>query len=93
MPDRAPQVSGCNLCGERDHDTVIHAPRPTLLPVVERAARVIHRAVWRTRYTPGEGPMHWATGPYWRSELLRLADRWEDRARAARVCAEALPDE
>jgi hypothetical protein len=37
--------------------------------------------------------MHFAGGPYWRNELLRLADKWEVMARAARRCAEVLPDE
>lgn len=47
-------------------------PRGPLTPEVEKAARLIHRAVWVTSYKPGEGPMHHAGGPYWRIRLLRL---------------------
>lgn len=67
-------------------------PRGPLPPEVEAAARVIHRDVWSGPYRPGEGPMHYAGGPYWHDELLRQADRWERMAAAARVCAEVLPD-
>lgn len=67
-------------------------PRGPLSAEIERAARTIHRKVWTDPYRPGEGPMHHAGGPYWRNELLRLADLWERQAKAARICAEALPD-
>jgi len=63
-----------------------------LAPEVEAAARSIHGVVWNAPYRPGEGPMHHATGPYWRRELLRRATRWERLAKAARICAGALPD-
>jgi hypothetical protein len=66
--------------------------RGPLSPEVERAARTIHRAVWKQPYRAGEGPMHYAGGPYWRQYLLDQADRWEHMAKAARVCAEVLPD-
>jgi hypothetical protein len=64
-----------------------------LTPEVERAAWTIHRDVWGCAYEPGRGPMHHAGGSYWHDELLRLADRWERMAAAARVCAEVLPHE
>lgn len=67
-------------------------PRGTLNPRVENAARIIHREVWGDPYRPGEGPMHFAGGRYWRNELLRRAERWELMADAARICAEVLPD-
>jgi hypothetical protein len=67
-------------------------PRGPLLPEVEAAARLIHRDVWGEPYRQGRGPMHYAGGPYWRGELLRLADLWEEMAEAARVCARTLPD-
>lgn len=67
-------------------------PRGALSPEAEAAAHYIHTAVWRQPYRPGEGPMHFAGGPYWRNELLRQADQWERMAAAARVCAEVLPD-
>lgn len=66
-------------------------PRGPLSPEVEKAARRIHRAVWGTFYKPGEGPMHYAGGPYWRNRLLKLAASWERMAAAARICAEVLP--
>lgn len=66
--------------------------RGELPPNVVAAVRTIHRAVWKTPYTPGEGPMHYAGGPYWHDELLRLADRWERMAKAARVAATVLPE-
>lgn len=59
---------------------------------VQQAAHCIHTAVWREPYRPGKGPMHYAGGPYWRNELLRQADQWERMAKAARICAEVLPD-
>lgn len=58
---------------------------------VVQAARIIHQAVWSEPYRPLRGPMHYAGGPYWRTELLRLADEWERMAAAARICAEVLP--
>lgn len=70
------------------------APRPlreTLTPEVERAARTIHREVWKEPYRPGVGPMHYAGGGYWRGALLRRATQWERMAEAARVCAAFLP--
>lgn len=66
--------------------------RGPLPPEVEQAALRISTAVWRQPYRPGEGPMHFAGGPYWRNELLRQADRWERMAADARVCAGVLPD-
>lgn len=68
------------------------APRGELPKRVVRAVRTIHRAMWRTPYTPGEGPMHYASGPYWHDELMRQADRWEEMAKAARIAATALPE-
>lgn len=62
-------------------------PRGPLPPDVEKATRRIHRAVWRGSYRAGDGPMHYATGPYWPNELLRLADSWERMAVAARICS------
>lgn len=67
--------------------------RGPLPPSVEQAARMIHREVWTGPYKPGEGPMHYAGGPYWGKELRRLADRWVRLAAAARIAAEWLPDE
>ena len=64
-----------------------HEPRGELPPDVEKATRQIHRAVWSEDYVPGRGSMHYATGPYWPDELLRLADLWERQAAAARVCS------
>jgi hypothetical protein len=66
-------------------------PRGPLSPEVEAAARFIHREVWGESYRPGEGPMHYAGGPYWRNWLVAQAGIWEEMARAARTCAEALP--
>lgn len=65
--------------------------RSVLPPAVLDAARQIHREVWGERYREGQGPMHYASGTYWHHELLRLADRWERLAEAARVCAGHLP--
>lgn len=76
----------------RQSDAAKAPPREVLTPEVERATRLIHRDVWSGPYRPGRGPMHFAGGPYWHNELLRLADKWERMAVAARVCAEALPD-
>lgn len=59
---------------------------------VQKAAHYISTAVWGEPYRPGKGPMHYAAGPYWRNELLRQANQWERMAKAARVCAEVLPD-
>lgn len=67
-------------------------PRGPLPAHVVAAARTIHVEVWGNQYEPGEGPMHFAGGPYWRAALLRRANRWERMAKAARVCAEVLPD-
>jgi hypothetical protein len=67
--------------------------RGPLPPEIERAARTIHRVVWKEPYRSGKGPMHYATGPYWGNELRRLANQWERYAAAARVCAEFLPAE
>lgn len=70
--------------------------RPTrgpLPPDVESATRTVHQYVWHGPYVPGEGPMHYAGGPYWRKELLRRADRWERQAAAARICATVFPTE
>ncbi len=66
-------------------------PRGELPPEVVIAARTIDREVWGEVYRPGQGPMHHAGGPFWRSELLRRADQWERLAKSARICAEALP--
>lgn len=65
--------------------------RGELPPEVEEAARLIHREVWKTAYSPLRGPMHFAGGHYWRDRLLSLAARWERLAKAARTCAEFLP--
>lgn len=67
-------------------------PRGEFSPETVRAIRTIHSVVAGTPYKPGEGFMHFAGGPYWRGELLRLANQWERYAHAARVCAEELPD-
>lgn len=68
-------------------------PRGPLSLVVASAATMLHRTAWGTPYRSGEGPMHHAGGPYWHGELLRKAAEWERLARAARICAEVLPDE
>jgi hypothetical protein len=76
-----------------DRETAKPPPmRGELSPDVQAAARTVHREVWGQPYKPLEGPMHYAGGPYWRNELLRLADKWERMAVAARVCAEVLPN-
>lgn len=67
-------------------------PRDEFPPEIVRAIRVIHKAVWGGPYVPGEGVMHFAGGPYWNNELLRLADQWERYAKAARIVARELPD-
>lgn len=67
-------------------------PRDEFPPETVKAIRTIHNVVTGQPYKPGEGFMHWAGGPYWRGELLRLAAQWERYAHAARVCAEELPD-
>lgn len=68
-------------------------PRGPLPPDIEKAARALHNGkVWSGPYRPGEGPMHYAGGPYWHDELLRQADEWEALASAARVAAEWLPE-
>lgn len=67
-------------------------PRGPLPADVEVAARRISPRVWGESYTPGKGTMHHAGGPYWRNQLLTLANRWEKDAEAARKCAEVLPD-
>lgn len=72
-------------------DDPLAPPRGPLSLEVEVAARTIHREVWGVSYRVGDGPMHHAGGGYWRAELLRLANRWERLAKAARVCAETLP--
>lgn len=66
--------------------------REELPPHIVRAARTISRAVWKHPYVPGEGVMHYAGGPYWHDELLRLADQWERWAKAARIAATVLPE-
>ena len=68
-------------------------PRGPLPTDVERAAHRIHREVWGTGYQPGQGPLHHAGGGYWRCELVRRAERWEQLAADARLCAEVLPYE
>lgn len=67
-------------------------PRRSLPPEVVKAAKVISQEVWNEPYREGEGVMTHAGGPFWRSELLGQADEWERMAKAARVCAEVLPD-
>lgn len=54
-------------------------------PHVLAAVKTISRPVWGDPYRLGHGPAHWATGPYWPAELLRLAKQWERQAAAARV--------
>jgi hypothetical protein len=66
-------------------------PRGELAPEVEAAARAISHEVWGEFYRPGHGPMHHAGGGYWHAELLHRAEEWEHFARAARICADALP--
>jgi hypothetical protein len=66
---------------------MVEPPRGELPPDVEKAARNIHRAVWSEDYVKGRGPMHYAGGPYWPDELLRLADCWERMAVGARICS------
>jgi hypothetical protein len=85
---RAGHTGPCKSTAARDQH---HIERALTLEV-ERAARTISPALWGGPYRDGEGVMHYATGPYWRNELLDKADDWERLARAARVCAEALPD-
>jgi hypothetical protein len=66
-------------------------PRVLLSPEVEQAARTISQYVWGHSYRPGEGVMHFAGGPWWHDELLARAEKWERLAKAARICADALP--
>jgi hypothetical protein len=88
-PHESAPLTGAPRAAEPDPKAPVRGP---LSPEVERAARTVHAHVWTGPYRPGEGPMHYAGGPYWHDELLRLADQWERWAAAARVCAETLPD-
>lgn len=61
--------------------------RGTLPEDVLAAVRTISQPVWGEPYQAGRGPAHYASGPYWSTELRRLADEWQRRAAAARVVA------
>jgi hypothetical protein len=77
-------------CAPRDFDKT--PPRGPLPAHIIKAAQTVSSVVWKQPYVIGEGPMHYAGGPYWHNELLRRADAWERWAKAARLCAEVLPD-
>jgi hypothetical protein len=61
--------------------------RGELPPDVLRAARMISPVVWRERYIPGRGPLHYAGGLSWPNSLRMTARRWRRLADAAEVCA------